>query len=385
MFRVLPSTLIACLLAFQIAAGLPYRSEAQEVPRTQASTERRASPRDTVQDDNQRLQQLDRMLESRTTASAPEYRIGPGDLLDISVFEAPELSREVRVSERGEISLPLVGAVRASGLTPGEEESVLEESLRESYMKDPQVSVFVKEMQSHPVSVFGEVKKPGTFQIPRPRSLVEILSMAEGLTDAAGDTVLVIHQEPPIGASQPVAARPSAREGLGAVRPVSTKVPSGPLAARAPEAAPQASVEEIHLKSLLESGDDRFNVLVYPGDVVKVPPAGLIYVVGEVKRPGGFQLKNNENISVLQAIALAEGLTRTSAKNGARIIRTDEATGQRQEIPIRLGRILSGKISDPVLEPRDILFIPNSTGRSALYRGIESGVEVGTGLAIYRR
>jgi polysaccharide export outer membrane protein len=141
----------------------------------------------------------------------------------------------------------------------------------------------------------------------------------------------------------------------------------------------------INLKDLLNSPDSRTNVLIYPGDVIKVTPAGVVYVVGEVKKPGGFVLKTNENISVLQALALAEGPTRTSARSRVRIIRNDGTTGARIEIPIDLGKILAGKLPDPILLPKDIVFVPNSAGRSVLYRSAEAAIGLGTGMAIYRR
>src|SRR3989454_10747540 len=119
-------------------------------------------------------------------------RIGPEDLLEIGVFEAPEMNRSLRISAGGEISLPLLGAVQAAGLTPRELEFVLQELLRRSVMKDPHVTVFVREMQSHAVSVFGAVRKPGVFQIRGAKTLVEVLAMAEGLSEDAGDTVLVM-------------------------------------------------------------------------------------------------------------------------------------------------------------------------------------------------
>ena len=118
---------------------------------------------------------------------------------------------------------------------------------------------------------------------------------------------------------------------------------------------------------------------------MKVPRAEVVYVVGEVAKPGGFQLKTNESVSVLQAIALAQGLTHTSASGRSRIIRTNPSTGQRKEIPIDLNKIIAGKIADPILEPRDIVFVPNSAGRSALYRGVEAAITIGSGVAIYRR
>jgi polysaccharide export outer membrane protein len=107
-------------------------------------------------------------------------------------------------------------------------------------------------------------------------------------------------------------------------------------------------------------------------------------VVGGVKKPGGFTLKTNENISVLQVLALAEGLSPTSAKSRARIIRTDEATGARNEIPLDLGKILVGKAIDPFLQAKDIVFVPNSAGKSALYRGAETSLGIASGLIVYR-
>lgn len=337
----------------------------------------------TTQEYNQRLAQLRRMLEPHAPAASPmEYRIGPEDLLEINVFEASELNRSERVSAGGEVSLPLLGAVHAAGLTPRELESVVEELLRRTYMKDPHVGVFVREMQSHAVAVFGAVKKPGVFQIRGPKTVVELLSMAEGLAEDAGDTVLVTRgarfhdREHPSaeGEAAPLSSTPSAEE----TSPSAT--------ASSPAAAPKGSdAVEIDLKQLLQSGDPRWNVTVYPGDVVKVARAGIVYVVGEVKKPGGYLLRNNEDISVLQAIALAEGLTRTSAKSQAKIIRTAEETGQRKEIAIDLGKILAGKKEDLILRSKDIVFIPNSGARSGLYRGAEAALGIVSGIIIFRR
>lgn len=292
---------------------------------------------------------------------ARDYRIGPEDLLEISVYEAPDLDRTVRVSAEGSISLPLVGAVHAEGLTSRQLEAVLEELLRRNYMKDPHVGVFVKEIKSHPVSVFGAVERPGVYEIRGAKTLVEVLSMAHGVADDAGDTVIVVRKG---GLAFP------ARAGGGS----SARKPSRP-----------SPILRIPLKGLLDSGSPRDNVLVYPGDVVKVTRAGIVYVVGEVRRPGGFTLKTNENISVLQALALAEGLTRTSSAKHALIIRTSESSGKRRQIPINLDKILKGRAPDPMLRPRDIVFVPNSTGRAAFYRGAEAALSIAGGVIIYRR
>jgi polysaccharide export outer membrane protein len=333
------------------------------------------SPRtETTQDYSKRLEELAR----EKLGGGQDYRIGPDDVLDVSVFEAPDMNRTVRVSAEGEILLPLLGNVRAAGLTPSQLASVLEGLLRSSYMKDPHVGIFLKEMQSHPVSVFGAVAKPGVYQIRGAKTLVETLSMAQGLAPDAGDKVIIERQ-----ASEPV---PEGGTGTGAL----TATP-GIATTQSPDAQtsdgtkpPGNRVLEIRLKELVNSADPRNNVLVYPGDVVKVTRADVVYVVGEVRKPGGFQLNTNENISVLQVLALAEGLTHTSAANHSRVIRTDQATGNRTEIAIDIRRILAGKAPDQLLQPKDIVFVPNSAGRAALYRGAEAAIGVGSGLLIYR-
>jgi len=294
-------------------------------------------------------------------------RIGPDDLLDVRVFEASEMNCTVRVAASGEISFPMLGPLKAAGLTPMQLESVLEELLRRSYIKDPHVSVFVRELQSHPVSVVGAVKMPGVFQIQEAKPLLEILSMAQGLSDDAGEAVLITHS-----AGQPEAS---------ALR---VQVPPENAGEGQLEQQQGAATETINLKKLMGASDPALNVLVYPGDIVKVARAGIVYVVGEVHKPGGFVLKNNENISVLQALALAEGLTHTSSANGARIIRTEEGTGAREEIPLNLGKVLSGKLPDPVLQLDDIVFVPNSLAKGALFRGSEAALIAATGAAIYR-
>ena len=366
---VIPVFLVLALLA------LPSTLLTQEPPRS--SSQQDVELR-TTDDWNRRLQELVRSSEALPVALPNEYRIGPEDLVDVTVFEAPELNRSVRVSASGEISLPLLGAVKAAGLTPRELEFVLQELLRRTYMKDPHVGVYVREMMSHPVSVFGAVEKPGVYQIRGSKTLLEVLSMAEGLADDAGDTVIVMRGAsflpvPPSWESNPA---PLAESNGG--------IPQGSMSP-APGSSSGGEGIEVNLKSLLESGDPSFNVPIYPGDIVKVTRAGIVYVVGEVKKPGGFVLKSNENISVLQAIALGEGLTRTAAKGQTRIIRTDPQTGERTEIPVNLGKILDGKASDPMLQPKDIVFVPNSAARSALYRSGEAAISIVTGVIIWRR
>jgi polysaccharide export outer membrane protein len=326
-------------------------------PQTAPNNDKQSSPPlHTAAEINQKLQSVGETLArlGRGTADT-DSQIGPDDLLDITVFEAREMNRTVRVSTGGEISFELLGAVQAAGLTPRELESVLQEKLRQTYLKDPHVGVFVHEWQSHSVSVVGAVKMPGVFQIRGSKSLVEVLSMAQGLADDAGDTVIVTHASP------------------GAEGQSSGAADTSP-----------AAVEEINLRKLLNSQDSASNVPIRSGDVVKVPRAGIVYVVGEVNRPGGFVLQNNENVSVLQAVALAQGLTHTSAIGRARIIRTDASTGKRTEISMNLGKILAGKSADTILQPKDVVFVPNSTAKSVFYRGSEAAIQTAAGIAIYK-
>lgn len=342
---------VACPWMFAQTSSSPSSSPARSSSPASAAESWQGG---TSADINRRLDELRRALPPEVAS----YRIGPEDLLDISVFGVPDLSRTVRVSAGGDISLPLLGAVPVAGQTPQDVEESLAGELRAHYMKNPQVTVFVKEMESHGVSVFGAVVKPDVYQIRGAKSLIEVLSMAGGLADDAGDTATIVRGG---GVNQTASAE-----------------------AAVDDPAPQAGLTtEVNIAGLLEGDDTKSNVLVFPGDVVKVGEAGTVYVVGEVHRPGGFALHANANISVLQAISLAEGLTSTAARSQARIIRTDPATGKRIEIPLNLGKVLSGKETDPELEARDIVFVPNSAARSGLYRGSEALVQITTGIAIY--
>jgi len=216
-------------------------------------------------------------------------------------------------------------------------------------------------MESHPVSITGAVKKPGVFQISGPKGLLEMLSMAEGLAEDAGTTVTVMR-----AANFPESKTVSAEKG------------TSPATASSNPAA-----VEVDLKDLLNSHDSHFNVLVHPGDIITVSRAGIVYVLGEVKKPGGFLLRNSENISVLQVLALAEGLGPTSKNGQTRIIRTDEKSGQRVEIPLDLGKVMQGKAPDTVLQSKDVVFVPHSGSKSTL-RGAGMFLSGMPGALVYR-
>jgi len=372
---ILFTALFCCWL---LLTPLVSRSQA---PQEALPPSREVPQPQTADDYNRRLKQLRNALaESAGDNPADEYRIGANDLVEINVFQAPELNRSLRVSARGEISMPLLGAVPSAGLTARELEAFLEYRLRE-YMKDPRVGVFVSSIESHPVSVVGAVKKPGVFQLRAPKGVIEMLSLAEGISDSAGDDVLVMR-----GAGLGFAAGSASDPGGSVAGPstMASEAAQAPPAAAADQRTNEKQTIRINLKDLLESGDPRYNVPVYPGDIVKVARAGIVYVVGEVKKPGGFVLKSDEKMSVLKAIALAEGLTPTSSKSGTRIIRGDAGDGRQQEIPIDLAKIFDGKVPDPVLRPADIVFVPRSGGKSVLSRGSEAAFSAITGLLIFR-
>ena len=327
--RTLACVLVALLTA--CASGGQVSEQATVTATPSPSTDPpAANPR--ADELNDRLSALAAAPVSQTATR--DYRIGADDLLDITVFEADELSRAVRVSGNGEISMPLLGVIPVAGLTPREVEGVLVERLAADYMVDPHVAVTVTEMQSHPVSVVGAVNKPGVVQIRGSRTLLEVLALAEGLAEDAGEQVIVMRGD----------------------------VSAGFEPRMAEESLADASTV-ISLTDLLESADVRHNVPIYPGDIVKVQQAGIVYVVGEVTRPGSFAIRANEQLTVLRAVALGEGLLPTASKGSAVILRTD-ATGVQTEIPVDLGDVLAGRAPDLALQSEDVLWVPNSTSRS---------------------
>jgi polysaccharide biosynthesis/export protein len=364
-----------------------------------------AATAESTEDYNRKLERLREQFAETRERQTGDYRIGPQDLLDINIFEAPELNRTVRVSENGEVSLPLLGGIHVVRLTARELENTLAAKLRE-FLKDPHVSVMVTAIESHPVSVIGEVNKPGVFQVRGSKTLLEMLSMAQGLAPEAGDEVLVMRnagynrgqeggaQTTPAGSTgtgrkdedgiKSGSGSDSNGNGDGALKKnATTSVEETNNAGARLEEEQGGDTIAINLRHLLNSRDPRFNVPIYAGDIVKVTRAGIVYVVGAVKKPGGFTVKGNEQMSLLKAIALAEGLSSTSSKGHTRIIRTDEGSGKRSEIPVQLGRILDGKAPDLNLQAADIVFVPSSTGKTVLFRSTDAVVNTATGLAIF--
>jgi polysaccharide biosynthesis/export protein len=284
-------------------------------------------------------------LSSDSAAQIPddahpsETLIGIGDLLQISVDGAPEYRYEVRVGAAGSVSLPMAGKVRLAGLSTSQAEAAVERSLQErGFFNDPQVSIFVKEYATQGISVLGEVQHPGIYPLLGNRTLLDAISAAGGTTPKAGKSVTITDRD----------------------RPESSKTVS-------------LSYGE---------GQKMTNVTLHPGDTVVVSKAGMVYVVGDVKEPTGI-IMDSPRLTVLQAIAMAHGTNPTASLKSVKLIR--EAHSDPQEIPIPLNEILAAKAPDQVLQPDDIVFVPNSAAKTATRRGLEAILEAATGVAIYGR
>jgi polysaccharide export outer membrane protein len=331
---------------------------------------------ETPQQTNEKIQEL----AAKNHLKPHDVPVGTGDLLHIEVFDVPELSRDVRVGDAGDISYPLIPSkITAAGLTPFQLEQKMEQLLIENgLVTHPQVSVFVKEQNSQPVSVVGAVQRPMVYQVIRPTTLLEILAGAGGITDDAG-SVVIVTRSPNAPATRSAAAvvGASASGNGGAV--AGTPTPDDPLGEN-----PQ--IITIRLQSLLESGDSAYNILVYGGDVISVPRAGIVYVTGAgVSQPGGYVLQSHgEQITVLKAVALAHGLTGFAKADNAVIMRANPVTGQRDVIPVKIGQIEKQKTQDVAMNSNDVLYIPDSKGLKVLARGAEAAISIGSSVAIYR-
>ncbi|HKN47521.1 MAG TPA: polysaccharide biosynthesis/export family protein, partial [Candidatus Polarisedimenticolia bacterium] len=253
---------------------------------------------------------------------APEEPpVGAEDLLEISVFEIPDLTRTVRVSEHGTISLPLLGEIPVGGLTPMELEGALRQALSKKYLENPQVSVFVKEHGSKKVSVLGAVGKPGVYEMLGARTLLQILSEAGGLTKEVGADLYVIR----------------AKEGGGV-----DKLP-------------------VDVLDLMTGRDPALNLTIQPGDIVTVPMDRPIYVYvdGAVKTPGRLEELASRPITLGQAIAKAGGATERANLKAIQILRKGK-DGEQVAVTANLNRIRKGKDPDQMLQDGDVVVVPET-------------------------
>jgi len=292
------------------------------------------------------------------TSGSDEYVINPEDLLEVYVYDVPELSREYVVNSAGNVTVPLLPKpVPAAGLSPDQFARGLEQSFRQAgSLSRPQITVTVKQSRRSVVTVEGAVKTPQAVQVIGRSRLTAVLSQCGGLADDAGSFVTVTR---------------------GTAAPRDSPQPTG-------------SVVSVELKKLMNGNDSTSQFEVWPGDRVSIDRAGVFYVLGEVNRPGGFNLKSaDEQLTALQALAIAGDVTSVAKKGKAVIIRKDaSAPGGRHEVPIDVNGILGGKSPDPVLQANDILYVPASGGKKAMRAVTQTATTIagsaGTA-AIYRR
>jgi polysaccharide biosynthesis/export protein len=285
------------------------------------------------------------------------YLLGPDDQLEISGPELTDISNKpVRINGEGDVQVPLAGSVHVAGLTVQQTEQKLDEVLSK-YIKQPQVAVNVAEVRSQPVSVLGAVNSPGVHQVQGHKTVLEMLASAGGIRQDAGYSIRITRQVE-----------------WGCI----------PLPGAQLDASGKYSVAEVNLRKIMDAKTPEENIQIFPHDVISVPKAEMVYVIGEVHRSGGFVLGEHQSISVLQALSLAEGLNPGADPRHAKILRLKPDADQREELKVDVKDALNGKKPDFPLQGEDILFIPGSTGKKAALRGLEAAIQTGTSLAIWR-
>ncbi len=318
------------------ASGPVCAQQSPETPKVPAMV--------TIQQANEKI----RLLANSGAVGQPgEYALSPGDLIEVDVFDIPELSRKVRIDQSGYISMPLIPQrIHAAGLSPTELEREIAGLLKaRGLVSHPQVSVFVEQRVGQPITIIGSVERPMVYHAVGRTTLLEALSAAGGLTDTAANHVAITH---------------TTKNG-------------------------KTTVQKISLRDLIERGDPKANVVVRGGDVITVPRAGIVYVVGAVNRPGGFVIQSDTGqMTTLKALALAGGTVPAAKTANAVIIRKNDTTGQSQEITVNVKKILSRKAQDVQLEANDILFIPTSAGKKMLAKAAEAALSMTTGIVILR-
>jgi polysaccharide biosynthesis/export protein len=295
---------------------------------------------------------------AQTTSSKPvtptieEYKIGPGDILTVTVTDAPEFNGKFRVSDTGEIQIVATdGPVHAEGLTQAELSAAIRKALIDSkQVRDPKVSIYIEEYHGRTITVLGFVTKPGVYSLNHHTTVLEAISLASGTLPNGGSTVTVVR---------------------GSASAEATGMPIG-------------SVQIIDIASLARGDNPNANIEVRNGDVVNVSPAEVVYVVGAVTKPGGFVMNNpSAGVSAVQAVALAEGLLPLAAGHKGLIVRQSTSREGRREIAVDLDLIMAGKETDVLLAPNDILFVPESGTKKTLKVLGDVAMAAVNGLAIY--
>jgi polysaccharide export outer membrane protein len=264
-------------------------------------------------------------------------RLGPGDLVEVNVYNVPELASKVRVSNSGDVYLPLIDYVHVDGLTLEEAQTLIQKRLEDGgFVRSPHVTIFVDEANSQSVTVIGEVGKPGIYPDAADRKLYEVISQAGGFNATASRKIAVIRKNQ--------------------TDPIRVDLP----------------------RNLAD--DLSGNIDILPGDTITVPRAPIIYVVGDVGHPSGL-LVDNGTLTVLQALALAGGTNKTAKLGAARIIRKSPTGVVENKLEIK--KMLEAKAPDVTLQADDILFIPVSGAKIVAARSFEAAMSMATAVSIY--
>jgi polysaccharide export outer membrane protein len=283
-----------------------------------------------------------------------DYRIGPGDVIDIQVNLAPEISTLSRVNSDGTILMPAIGRIRAHEKTSEELAEVIAAILKGSYLKNPIVKVAIKQIYSRTYLIQGAVRQPGVFQVEGQPTLLELLTLSGGLADNHGTTAFIIRR---IKTEPPAPASPTS-----GMAEVPSKASEGAASSSSPAASPSYEVLKANIAGLFK-GNFEQNRPLEPGDIVNIPTSDFFFVMGEVRTPGSYPFKDGTTLR--QAISMAQGMTPNAVSGRAMIFRENER-GQTSEIKVNLDDVMRGKAKDLPLMVNDIVVIPNSTFKSAV-------------------
>jgi polysaccharide biosynthesis/export protein len=285
-----------------------------------------------------------------------QYVLGPDDQVRIWALGLEEISdKPVRIDPVGYVNLPILGRIHVAGLTTDQFITALKQRLAKE-VRQPQVSVDIVEFGSQPVSVMGAVNHPGVQQVSGRKTLAEMLALAGGLRPDAGPYIKITRQ---------------------------IECGQIPLRTAQVDSSGRFSTAQLRVKDLLSAANPTENILIQPHDVITVPTAEMVYVVGAVKKPGNFALNERESVSVLQALSMAEGLGPMPKPQDSKILRLVPGSDERREIPVDLKKVMSGKAEDLALRANDILFVPDSTAKKVTARALEAVIQTATGVIIW--
>ena len=287
-----------------------------------------------------------------------DYRIGPRDVIEVRIDDAPELSSpNISVNADGTFLMPYLMRMKAEGKTPDQLAKEIADGLRGRYLKNPNVMVNVKQFYSRSFFILGAVRKPGVYQIEGKPSLLKLLTIAGGPAENHGSTALIMRE---------IKKKQAAGEGETRVRQVAATAqnPTPQPADLKTESAdePDYETQVVNINGLFRGITSGPQIHLEPGDIVNIPVADVFYVAGEVNQPGQFQL--SEGTTLRQAMALAQGTTFNAASGDGVIFRTDPATGRREEIKVNIGQVMKNQKPDMVLLANDIVMVPNSKSKT---------------------